>query len=520
MKTDRRRLLQTAAVAGAGLTVGGSALLGPASPVAAQATGTIDHLRIATAQLPPQLDPQTTSWIVMLRVYSMLFDSLIARDWSQGGKLVPALAASWTQVDDVTLDVTLRDDVFFHDGTKMTSTDVKYTFDRSLQGDANLAVTGIYKLKEVIATDEYSVRFVTERPSGSLLMQMSSRDASIVPAAYHQQIGYQAFQSAPVGTGPYKLTEYIPDQHLKFARHEQYFGGAAAAMTITLTGVPEVSTRIAALLNDEVDMILDVPPDQVPTIESNGNFSINSASPLNVNVFDVIGGNAPMDNKLVRQAMSLAIDRQTIIDELLLGNGLLPTSLQSIYDPLYTERAPLAFDPERAKALLAEAGYAGEEIQMVFDTPDYYPSEQAWSEAIAAMWADVGLNIKMVGLDVGQRVEVSIPDSPYHVITDSSGVLADIDINDYFGSQTGYYADLHPVGALDDVIALVSEADSRVDQAERTELYKQALDILDDFVPNIVLFTINRVAAMKTEITFAGSPDFGIDLRTNNFSVA
>jgi peptide/nickel transport system substrate-binding protein len=517
MKTNRRQLLQGATAAGAGLALG----VAPSVYSAAFAAGEIEELRIATAQLPPQLDPQTTSWIVMLRVYSMIFDSLIARDWSQGGKLVPSLAASWTQLDELTLDVELRQDVFFHDGTKMTSTDVKYTFDRSLQGDPNLVVTGLYKLKEVIATDEYHVRFVTTEPNGPFLMQLSTRDASIVPAAYHQQIGYEGFQSAPIGTGPFKLTEFIPDTHLKFVRHDQYFGGPAAAKSVTLTGVPEVSTRIAALLNGEVDLILDVPPDQASTIENaGGDFTLNSASPLNVNVFDIVGGNAPMTNKQLRQAMSLAIDRKTIIDELLMGNGLHPSGIQSIFDPLYVERAPLAFDPERAKQLVTESGYAGEEIQMVFDTPDYYPSEQAWAEAVAAMWTDIGLNVKMVGLDVGQRVDVSVPDSPYHVITDSAGVLADIDLVDAFGRQTGYYANMHPVGAMDDVIALVSEASKRVDQAERLELYTEALALIDDFVPMIVLFTINRVAAMRKEITFSGRPDFGIDLRAGNFSVA
>jgi ABC-type transport system substrate-binding protein len=79
---------------------------------------------------------------------------------------------------------------------------------------------------------------------------------------------------------------------------------------------------------------------------------------------------------------------------------------------------------------------------------------------------------------------------------------------------------MHPVGAMDDVIALVSEASKRVDQAERLELYTEALALIDDFVPMIVLFTINRVAAMRKEITFSGRPDFGIDLRAGNFSVA
>jgi peptide/nickel transport system substrate-binding protein len=511
MRTNRRRLLQGAA--GAGIVIG------MGKPFTARAAE-VDELKIAVATLPPQLDPQTTGWIAMLRVYPLMFDTLIQRDWSQDGKLVPGLATGWEQIDDLTLEVSLRDDVRFHDGTPLTAEDLKYTFDRSLQGDANLEVTDIWRLAEVVAVDDQTVRFITERPSGALLTQLTQWNAAIIPAAHHQQVGYEAFQQAPIGTGPFRLEEFVPDTHLTFVRNDDYFGGQSAAKAVTVTGIPEVSTRIAALMNGEVDLIIDVPADQVPTIEEAGGFAIDSVTPLNVNVLDIPGGNVPVNKKEIRQAMSLAIDRQTIIDALLLGNGLLPTGVQSVLDPLYVERPPLAYDPERAKALLADAGYAGEEIQFVFDTPDYYPLEQAWSEAIASMLRDVGLNVTMVGLDVGQRVEVSVLDSPYHIITDSSGVLADIEISQYFGSSSGYYVNLHPPGSLDDLMDVVREAETTVDVTERTQIYQQALDIMDDTVPMIVLFTINRIAAMRDGLAWRGSPDFGIDLRPANFSVA
>lgn len=480
----------------------------------------MDELRIAMAALPPQLDPQTSDWIVMLRVYPMMFDTLIERDWSQNGKLVPGLATEWTQVDDLTLDLVLREDVQFQDGTPLTANDVKYTFDRSLQNDAKLGVNGIFRLAEVQALDDYTVRFITKKPSGSLLTQLSQRNASIVPAAYHQEVGYEGFQQAPIGSGPFKLVEFVPDSQLKLVRNENYHGGMPAAKSVTVTAIPEVSTRIAALLNGEVDVIVDVPPDQTPLIEDTAGFTLNSVSPLNVNVLDIIGNNAPMDNKDVRQAMSLAIDRGTIVEELLLGNGLWPSGIQSIFDPLYVERPQLAYDPERAKSLLAESGYAGEEIQFVFDSPDYYPLEQAWSEAIAAMWREVGLNVTMVPLDVAQRVEISVPDSPYHVITDSAGVLADIEISQTFDSPTAYYTNLHPQGALQEIVTIVQEAETTVDAALRGATYQQAFDVMDELTPMIVLFTVNRIAAMKDSIVWKGSPDFGIDLRPANFSVS
>ncbi|MGH2549729.1 MAG: ABC transporter substrate-binding protein, partial [Thermomicrobiales bacterium] len=151
----RRKLLQTAAATGTALTIGGSSFFRENASAAFQTpTGTIDNLRIAMSSLPPQLDPQTTGWIVMNRVYCMVFDTLIARDWANGGELIPGLAESWTQIDDTTVEFKLRAGVVFHDGTPFTSTDVKFTLERSLQGDPKLGVTGQYPIEEVTALDD------------------------------------------------------------------------------------------------------------------------------------------------------------------------------------------------------------------------------------------------------------------------------------------------------------------------------------------------------------------------------
>lgn len=516
MRIDRRTLLQGAAATGIGAAIGGGSFV--RSQV--HAAGTMDTLKIAMSSLPPQLDPQRGFGVVSLRIYPMIFDTLIRRDWSQGGKTVPNLATAWTQVDEVTLEFALRDDVVFHDGTPFTATDVKYTFDRTLQNDATLSATGQFPIKEVVILDDHKVRFITTAPSGAFeFLLTGDGNAAIVPAAYFEKVGADAFQLAPVGTGPYKLTEYVPDSHLTFEVNDKYFGGVSAAKTVTIAGIPEVSTRIAALLNGEADLILDLPPDQVPNILQAGDFVSTSVAPNNVQVFAIVGTNAPMDKWEVRQAMSLGIDRQTIVEQLLLGNGVWPTGIQAKSDPLYTERPLIPYDPDQAKALLTQAGYAGEEIQFAFDSPDYYPMEQAWCEAIVGMWSDIGLNVKMIGVDVGQRVQITT-ESPYHLFTSSCGVIADNTLLPYFGDPSAYGEELFPAETFTELNALVAEGQVTVDSARRSEIYKQAFDIIEGIVPQINLFTINRVSAMKKTITWTETPDFGIDLRAGVFTVA
>lgn len=514
----RRRLLQSAAVGGAAVAFG--AQFSSVASFAQTPTVELEHLNIATTSLPPSMDPQVLVWIASLRIYPMIFDTLVTPDWKQGGKLVPSLATGWTQVDDLTLDVTLRDDVVFHNGTPMTATDVKYTFDRSLQNDPTITTSGVYGFKQVEIIDDYTVRFVTEKPNGGLLLQFAQWAASIVPAAHHAEVGSEAFGAAPVGTGPYKVTEFVLDSKIEFARHDAYFGGAPAAAGVTVTGVPEVSTRIAALLNGDVDLILDLPPDQIETVQNGGDFKLDSSQPLNVNVIDIPGQNAPMDKKEIRQALSLAIDRQTIVEELFLGNAVWPSSIQSTLDPLYIERPKLEYNPEKAKELLAQAGYAGEEISFVVDSPSYYPLEQEWGSAIVAMWSEIGVNVKQVNLDVNERVAVSVPDSEYHAISDSAGVYADTDIAQGFDRHSAYYPNMFGEAAFPEIIAKVQEAEQTVNADARAQIYQEAIDLINDEVPMIVLWTINRNSAMKSNISWAGSPDFGINLRIGNFSVA
>ncbi len=521
MTVNRRDFLQQTAVAGTSLTLAGGLTTIATHPVAAQATpttGSIDTLRIAMSGLPPQLDPQTDTFIVMVRVYNMIFDTLIQRDWANGGELVPGLALSWTQIDETTLEFALRPDVTFQDGSPFTANDVKFTFDRTLQGDAGLAATGRYGLTEVQVVDDLTVRMITDGPRGTLLLLLTDPGAEIVSADYFQEVGYEAFQQMPIGTGPYRVTEFVPDTRLLFEAHTGYWGGAPAAANVELVGIPEVSTRVAALLNDEIDMAMDLPPDQVETAEDGGANIISTVSPLNANIFAIVGANAPLDNKEIRQALNVSIDRQAIVEQLLGGFGVWPSGIQSNLDPLYTERPQLPYDPDLARELLATAGYAGEEIRLAYDSPNYYPLEEEWTQVIVSGWADVGLNVTMSPIELSQREAITREDD-WHLYTTSSGSVADIALPQVLATETAEYQILHTPGQFDELNALVAEAQRTVDEAQRQEITKQALDILADFVMVLVLFTINRNTATKPTISFQETPRFGIELRPGRFSV-
>jgi peptide/nickel transport system substrate-binding protein len=315
------------------------------------------------------------------------------------------------------------------------------------------------------------------------------------------------------------VTEFVPDTRIQFAAHDGYWGGAPAAANVEVVGIPEVSTRIAALLNGEIDMAMDLPPDQVGTVEAGGEFVISSVSPLNTNIFAIVGANPPLDRKEIRQALNLSIDRQAIIEQLLGGYGVWPSGLQSTLDPLYVERPQLPYDPERARELLAETGYAGEEIRLAYDSPNYYPLEEEWTQAIVAGWNDIGLNVTMSPIELSQREAITREDD-WHLYTTSSGAVMDIALPQVFGTETAEYQVLHTPGQFDELNDIVAQAQQTVDEDERRELIGQALDFLDDFVMVLPLFTINRNTASIPSITFQETPRFGIELRPGRFSVA
>lgn len=500
-----------------------AALATPAMPAATTVTGQtpagrLSELRVALPSMPPQLDPQRDWWLVMQRVYGMVYNQLIRRDWSKNGELVPGLARSWERIDETTIEVVLRDDVVFHDGGPLTAEDVAFTFERTLQGDPELSATGRFPIAEIEVLGRHRLRFVTETPDGAFELRLTKHEASIVPRAYFERVGPQRFQREPVGTGPYRVVEFVPDQRIVLEANEQYFEGRPAADRVVVVAIPEVGTRVAALLNGEIDILVDLPPDQVAVVEQAGGFRVDSFSPLNANYLIVNGLKPPTDKAEIRQALSLAIDRQAIVEQLFGGHGLVPGSVQSIFDPLYIERPPLAYDPKRARRLLDQAGYSGEEITFLFDSPTYYPLQREWVELMAGMWRNVGLNVTLHGVEVSQRVEFQRPDTPYHLINNSTGVEVDIVLYKSYGPNSLHQKQF-PAGYFDDFNQIVEQARVTVDNRERARLYQQALDIMNEKVMVIVQFTINRLQAMPEKIALGTDPDFRLDLSPRNFQV-
>ena len=365
------------------------------------------ELTVATANLTAYVDPGRDHSNVGSQSYVNAFDPLIAKDYTKpGAEFSPAIATAWHQVSPTVFEVTIRDDVKFHDGTLVTVDDVVFTYQRII--DAVTPEYGSIKkqffnnFEKVEAVDATTVRFTTFKPEPLFETLLNAQQGYIVPKAYIMGLtgdptaaevsDYEAFALAPIGTGPYKITAFQPGESLVYERFDDYFGDKAPLESFELKRIAELATRITALANGEVDVITNVPPDQLATIEGNPALKVEGAVTPLFHVIFFNTTNPKMANPKLRQALSLAVDRDLLNEALWLGKAVVPsTHTYPQYGELYMpELETFSYDPEKAKALLAESGYDGSPIR--FDTDAvYYTNGLLAAQAIKEMWAAIGV---------------------------------------------------------------------------------------------------------------------------------
>lgn len=386
-------------------TVAAGAVLAFAADAAAQ------ELKVGVQNMAPYIDPGRDHSNVGSQQYYNAFDTLIEKDHARAESVwKPGLATAWKQISPTSFELTLRQGVKFHNGVEMTADDVVFSIERIIRTDfapylirKRDFLPNIEKVEKVAAD---KVLVTTYKPEPLFETLMNVQQAMIVPKAY--MIGltgdkdkaepgdYEAFGLKPVGTGPYKIVEFVPNQRLVYERFDEFWGEKAPYKKITLQHIPELSARITALKSGEVDLVTNVPPDQLKTIDGDPKLKVEGmVTPL----FHVIIFNTQhpkLQDKRIRQALSLAVDRKMLNEALWLGKAVVPTTHSyPQYGPLYMpELTTFQYDPAKAKELLKEAGYDGTPIR--FDTSaTYYTNGLLAAQAIQEMWATVGIKVQL-----------------------------------------------------------------------------------------------------------------------------
>jgi len=469
-----RRVLRTVAALSIGLA---AAFAGTAAM--AQTIKEGGTLRAALTGEPDMLDPAVSTIYTGAQVYEHIFSKLI--DYDTAGNFVPDLATSWEQVDEKTWKFNLVTNATFHNGEPFTSADVKYSFERILDPKTASAYAGLYaQIESVDATDPAVAVFHLKSPFGPFLNNLATNG---------QIVNKKAIESgdparSPVGTGPFKFVEWVQGDHLTLEKNPTYFkAGLPHLDGVTFRFLLVDQSRIDALSAGELDWADAIPLTQVPALKDDPRFTYLT-SPV-AGIPDYIALNTslpPFDNEKVRQAVALAISRANIRDIAYAGTGELGKIEMPTGSPWYDDAGIFAAeqDVEKAKALLAEAGYPDGLAVEYLGLPQY-PELLKTGQVMRENLKAIGIDMTINPVDVSVWYDAFV-NSTYQIT--SAYQERSIDPDNFYSLviKTG-----GPVNTIKysnpEVDALIDKAASLVGMDERKDIYRQIRAIVTEDAP-------------------------------------
>ena len=478
-------------------------------------------------------------------------EALIEQDWLGDLALKPGLATAWRRVDDRTLEFDLRPGVRLHDGREMTAEDVAFSFGPERMwgaadpsGARNLfgSVPGRTQNKEpppeaaAIARRTYpgferieavgprTVRFVNRVPDPALEGRLSRTTGMVLSrAGFESANTWLDWARKPVGTGPYRVAEFRPDQSLTLAAHDDHWRGRPPLRQIRFVEVPEAAGRINMLLSNEADFACDIPPDQIGGLERSARHEVVGGPIMNhrLTVFDKTHPN--LRDARVRRALTHAIDRKAIVDALWGGRAAVPRGEQfEFYGPMYQAdwEAP-RFDPAEARRLLREANYRGEPIPYRL-LNNYYTAQVATAQILVEGWRAVGLNV---------HIEMR-ENFPQVLSSQGAGTLAGRGVRDW--SNSASFND--PVASLtashgpdgqqwqigewrnEEFGRLSAVLEGSMDLAERRRAFRRMLEIIEREDPGYtVLHQTVNFTAKRRDLPWKAGQSFAMDFSARNW---
>lgn len=360
-----------------------------------------DDITIAIQLEPPHLDPTSAAAGAIDSVlYSNVFEGLTRFDSS--GDVIPGLAKSWEiSKDGLTYTFMLNDGVMFHDGTTMDAEDVKFSLDRIGSEDSANAQKALYAaISEVNVIDPATVEIKLSEANGNMLFNLAWGDAVIVAPE-----SIEGIKQMPIGTGAFKFESWTQGDKIELARNDSYWGTPAVLTSATFKFISDPTAALGAMMAEDIDVFSGFPaPENLPQFEADPRFQVLVGSTEGETILSTNNKMPPFDNVKVREALAHAIDRQSIIDGAMFGYGTPIGTHFAPHNPAYVDLTGMSsYDPEKAKALLAEAGFPdGFETTLFLPPPSY---ARRGGEIIASQLAQVGIKAEITNVEWAQWLE-------------------------------------------------------------------------------------------------------------------
>ncbi|NIZ11921.1 ABC transporter substrate-binding protein [Phaeobacter sp. HF9A] len=442
--------------------------------------------------------------VVMQRA---VWDGLIYRD-PETNEYIGNLATSWEWIDDTTLEFKLREGVTFHNGEPFNADDVVFTVNYVANEENGVKTQrNVNWMKSAEKIDDYTVRILLKDKFPAAI-EFLSGPVSMYPNEYYAEVGPSGMGLKPVGTGPYKVTEVVPGQHFVLEKNENYYDSPKGQPTvgkIDIRTIPDVNTQMAELFSGSLDLIWQVPADQAEKLGQMGQFTVANESTMRVGYLQMdaagrSGADNPFTNAKVREAVNYAINREELVQALLKGSS------QVINTPCFPSQFGCAqdvttydYNPEKAKELLAEAGYPDG-----FSTEFYAYRDRQYAEAIASYLNAIGIetDFKMLQysalreLNMKGEVPLSFQTWGSYSINDASAMV----------SQFFKHGSLDSTRD-DEVLDWLNVADSSTNPDERIEYYTKALKKITGEAYWAPMFSYNTNYVFTGDVNYTPTAD-------------
>ena len=445
---------------------------------------------VAITADPPGWDPTvSTSQEIPRVMYHNVYEGLVRFDAT--GAIVPALAESWeTSEDGLTWTFHLREGVKFHDGTDLTVDDVIAKFERAMDPESGHTNPGYYAaIASVEAPDARTVVFRLSQPSRGLLYNLARPDSIVYPAAKAD-----TQRSQPIGTGPFRFVSYTEGSEVVLERFDDYYlEGVQYLDRAVFRIIGDPNTRFAALQAGDIDLIgVALQPEQYLQLAGNPELKGSEGTATTEITVAMNNSRAPFDDPRVRQAITMAIDKRQIVEGAMFGLGTIIGSHMSPAEPYYVDLSDTyPYDPERARELLAEAGYA-DGLTFSFELPEPYNIERRSGEVIAQQLRAVGITAELSVVEWGTWIQRILLGGDYDMTI--IGHSEPRDINVYANPGYYYHYDNPRVREL------LEEAEAATSAEAETAAYQEIATIIANDAVNVWLFSPPYLVAARADV--------------------
>lgn len=421
-------------------------------------------ITIAPALDFTSMDVQNDSGGTAKGVYLLVFNTLVEFD-TENNEYIPGLAKSWEQISDTVWEFKLRKGVKFHDGSSFTAEDVKFTIDRGLQ--QNASKSKFSTIKEATIIDDNTIHIILNTPDNDLIYKLCEPNTVIICKNAFDNL--EEDKANQIGTGPYMYNEWVQGDFLSLHRFNDYWDGATKTEEIIIRSIPEASSRLIALQTGEIDLCIDPPVIDLHYVAEDKNLSLWQIPSSLIRHITLNVKVKPFDNKLVRQAIAHAIDRDSLLTLVYEGNATAHYNVMHPISEFFSNVDYFEYDPAKAKDLLLRAGFPNGFKTEIYSGPSAV--QKSVATVVQAQLREIGIEADVKSLEIASFNSGVAPGGIFPIQVDGWG-------GHTIGPDNALRTEHHSLGSVnrsnvkDEIIdKMIDEAISESDYNKRKRLY-------------------------------------------------